>query len=314
MNAPIESLRKELIAPRSNYDLAQEILVVLWRRKFMILAVAFAAAVLGAGVTRLMQPRYTSSAVIQVDLGGHDVTQLNVRGDTVANTAPSISVDGKVYVESYARLIQAPEVVRQVVLRLGLDKVQVEPSFLHAVLSKIAKTIFFGSSTKPSPVDLATKRLLDDLTVGTDTKSYLITVTYTANTPEDAAHIANALVSEALHMQFVRTLADRHTVAQRALTDLSATYGPKHPAFERTKAYLAESEALDKAADLQSAPMSESELAGTGHVVPARPFTIPTSPKRPIIIGFSFLLGLAGAIGFALLVERRNGRLKRDVV
>ena len=307
MNAPIESIRKEIAASRSNYAIAREIASVLWRRKVMIASVSMTAMLLGAITTRFIESRYVASAVVQVDLGGHDAAQFNFRGDVIASTTTPISIDAKVYVESFARLIQTEDVARRVVERLGLDKVPPQHSFLHPLVSVIGKVLWGGSVEQPSPVDLATRRFMDNLTVTTDTKSYLITVTYTAPQPEQAARIANAVVSEGLRMQQIRTRADRLTTAQRALADLSATYGPKHPLIERTQEYLSRSQMLSQAEDLRAEPMSEVELFETGHVVPAHAYTIRSGLKRAFIIAF-FLCGLISAIGSVLFRDWRDAR------
>ena len=277
-------------------NVAVEVLSILWRRKWMIAGICPAAIVLAVILTLLVGPRYTATAVIQLD-GGQDGP---------GHAAPSPAIDGATlatFVESQTSLIESREMARQVVERLGLDKSKTQ-SRIRAFIANTIGHLPFNYAGPSTPVDLATERLMSNLTVTSKPRSYLTTVTYTARTPQQAARIANAVVSEYMHYRVLQTLADRVVFAQRALTDLMVTYGAKHPLVMRAEANLALERSRMAAEEENATLMNDRELAETGKVVPAQAITIPSGARTSTVLALAFLGALVGGIALVLVLER----------
>jgi uncharacterized protein involved in exopolysaccharide biosynthesis len=65
------------------------------------------------------------------------------------------------------------------------------------------------------------------------TRSYPISISFTAASPETAAKVANALAVEYLRVKTMQRLADAATAAHREFAQRSAVYGEKHPSVVR---------------------------------------------------------------------------------
>src|SRR4029079_10899825 len=120
---------------------------------------------------------------------------------------------------------QTTSLLRQLV---GLDITAQTTSLLRQLVGR--------GSGSPSQLDRAAQALMRNLKVEREPRSYLLTVAYTGASPREAAQIANAFVDEYLRVRLLAELSDRQSAAQQALTDLQATYGPKHPRVKRAEA------------------------------------------------------------------------------
>jgi uncharacterized protein involved in exopolysaccharide biosynthesis len=279
-------------------DCAAKMHSIFWRRRAMIIAFSTVVPLLAGAATLLVGPRYTAKAVIQIDVSNQDATSAG---------ATTTAIDGAALVESNASLIKSQAIARQVVERLHLDQIQTE-SNIRAFIAKIIGHLHFNDASSRSQVDLATAALMNNLKVNIEPRSYLVTVSYTAGNPPEAARIANAVVSEFLHNRLVQKLADRCNVAQRALSDLLVTFGDRHPlvALAKEKLEMARSEL--KAEQQRTLLMSEPDLAETGRVMPAEAITIPSSSKFSIVLASALIGGLLSGIAFVLILDRRAVR------
>ncbi|AWN38213.1 GumC family protein [Methylobacterium radiodurans] len=162
------------------------ILTAIWRRRRAI-GILLALAFVGAGAVCLtLRDRYTAEAILQVDLGRPVSVPVGQAGQTAAPDTGAI-------VESEARVIRSRAVARRVVADLGLaDELG---SRGGALLDRLA---FWRAHAPAGPDPAAAERaalaLASGLTVTNDSRSYLITVGYTATDPARAARIANAFV------------------------------------------------------------------------------------------------------------------------
>ena len=114
--------------------------------------------------------------------------------------------------------------------------------------------------------------------------------------------------------QKIRKLAERHTLARRALMDLLVTFGDKHPQIARAEADIALAQARLLAEEQTTAPMTAKELAETGQVVPAQAVTIPSGPGTASLLALALLGGGIAGIGFALLLELRHTASRRALL
>src|SRR6516165_6974378 len=106
---------------RAHYGMvAQNALRLFWQRRRLIAASVVLAFLIGIIALAQMEPRYTSEALIQVDL--------NLNPDTNTKSPPTASVSAAEVVDSTARIIRSRATADAVVARLGLDK---DPRFEH---------------------------------------------------------------------------------------------------------------------------------------------------------------------------------------
>jgi hypothetical protein len=138
-----------------------------------------------------------------------------------------------------------------------------------------------------------------------DTRSYLIALSFTARSPDEAAKVVNAIA-----LQYVKDkeLDRRQSMVAAAELELSrqlANYGERHPKV------LQLADEVDSArAALKEAPGTEGgahDSIVTGESVKlAIPNRTPTSPKGFVILGMSFMLSLLAGIGLAVWCDRRG--------
>lgn len=307
-----------------NDEFMRELLFsVLRRRRKLIACAVIATVAVSMLIILLSRPRYTATAIIQTDLSDKNA----------GKSALTAVVDAGALVENHALLLESPLLARRVARRLGLDHPQHKPEsdlatsfvriklsgpdiavqatfFLRKLLGITAQTtsvlrqLVGRGSESPSQLDRAAQALMRNLKVERGPRSYLLTVAYTGASPREAAQIANAFVDEYLRVRLLTELSDRQSAEQQALTDLQATYGPKHPRVKRAEARLA------LAASSQARAVAEDgidalHLDAGGRVMRAQEVTIPVGPRARAIIGLGALLGPLLGLGLALVLERR---------
>jgi uncharacterized protein involved in exopolysaccharide biosynthesis len=298
MNAHTEIVEERAIPWLPSQDYIRQIPAVLWaQRKVIGIAVAL-SLLIGLIALLLMEPRYTASAVVQFDFSGRAdyarIIDLGERDATVA--APAIAIDASREVETFARLIMTDAIARRVVQRLGLDKDYENRSFISSWMDS-------RLPVPQSATDRATLQLLEGLTVTSDLRSYLLTVTYTAPHPVEAAELANAFLSEALRVQSITRLNNQFAAAQRSFKDLALTFGEQHPTMARAASNLAAAKQRLENQQQQIEAWSDADLSAAGNVVPAAVNTVPTYPKPRIIMTLSVVIGLLAGAALALLLD-----------
>lgn len=286
-----------LCAPRRNIrwqksPVPQELLSIFWGHRQVIAGCTVAALVL-AGVAHLLTvPKFSATAVIQFE-----PRNISAPGQTT----PAAVMDAESLVESETRLIDSPALSRLVVDRLARE---VGATRIAEVFPSVFELFDPGVTGTSAQLDRAASRLSGNMAIKNYPRTYLINVTYKAQSPEEASRIANAVVAQYLHNSRVQNLAGVHASAERTLGDLEVTYGPKHPQIIHAKANLAIARAQMEEAG-QSGLMSEEQLVGTGQVIPARANSIPTGPSLSKILIIAVAIGLVLGLAIVQLLERQ---------
>jgi uncharacterized protein involved in exopolysaccharide biosynthesis len=299
MNAQFEFRRLETINLGTYY---QGLVVSSLRavvRHWRLVAKTIAAALLLAVLLIMALPRrYTAEALVQ--------PQLFSRSDGSSRSALA-SIDAASLVAGEARLIQSSTIARAVVKRLDL---QDRPEFasptsgLAHVLNAV-KTAIFPETAMSSPLERAARNVRSRLEVGRDTRSYLISIAYTARSPETAAAVANAFALEYFNAKSLQQLSAAVSAAARELAQRSATYGENHPSFIKATADLELARQRLQAAMNRS---PGSDLENSEGVNLAEPSSAPSSPNGSMILGLAFLLALMVGVCSAIWLDRARIR------
>ena len=263
----------------------------IWRRKLLVIATVAGALVIGFVVALAIPNRYAADAIVQAYEGGFATNAVTPDGGTIA-------LDASMVVETQARLLGSRQLALQVVQRIGLERLR--PLLSKGRLSSWWHAIFYNSA-RPTPDyqdALAATRLLDELSIKTEPRVYLINVRYTAEDPEFAALITNTFVTEFLRMSRLKALSLQRDSAQRILGQL-ATLGERHPKVIEAKIRLEAANALLKAEENKTT--DEISRGSGGNVTFAQAAPVPSSPNRRAIIGIALLGGLLGGIGIGAL-------------
>ena len=186
------------------------IIGTLWARRGLILLMAVLGLALAILAGLLMTPKYVSTAQLFIDPRDLRVLQNDVSPNTVGSDPTSITG----YLESQARVIASDSIKSRVVERLNLDR---DPDFGGASAGFLSRLL--GTDTGPSPKATLYALAALDRTVGVrrGERTFVIDISATAQDPDKAAKIANALAEAYLDDQ----AAVRSEAAQRATTALT---------------------------------------------------------------------------------------------
>src|SRR5262249_46246908 len=134
------------------------------------------------------------------------------------------SVDATSIVNGEARLVLSDTVLQAVVGRLWPEG---HPEAGSG--SGWLRTMFFPETQTEAPVDRELATVRNKMQVVKDTRSYLISVSYTASSAEEAARIVNTVAVEYLRDKLVQRRRDAVIAAEAELTRQRAVNGEKHP-------------------------------------------------------------------------------------
>jgi uncharacterized protein involved in exopolysaccharide biosynthesis len=272
----------EDIVVRTLGSIAQRIHIV-------IAVVVFALAV--ATVLFWQLPRkYSAEVLLQPDLF--------LSEESAQNAAPQASVDGNSIVKGETRFISSPVMVRAVVNRLGLDR---DPEFAApGLLEKLP------NASEVSPLERAARRVWKRLEVTNDPRTYLVSISFTASTPEKAASVANTFALEYLRAKATQRLVDTLTATNIALAHQSANYGEKHPAIVQLKE---KREAIrSRLETVASSPtVSLRNFVRSGSVNLTDPNPTPSSPDGLQILGLTLALAVVFSTWLVIWLDRRAG-------
>jgi capsular polysaccharide biosynthesis protein len=300
MNAQTRFDQLEQFDFRAHYEnVAAKTVLSITRHKFLITLLVVIALVAAGLLIPQLPRKYTAEALVHPDLFPRD--------DGAKPASPLASLDGASMVASEARLISSDGMVRAVVKRLGLDhdrELPASPSpvsegvdWLHAAI--------LPETYVSSPLERATSSVRRKLTVTNDSRTYLISISFTAASPELAANVANAFALEYIRTKRMQRLTDVVTAASREFARRSAVYGEKHPSIvqAKTELELARIRLRDAA---NSTDGVESDIAGDEGVILAEPSPTPSGPKGLVILGLALISALVTGVGIALWLERRD--------
>jgi hypothetical protein len=215
---------------------------------------------------------------------------------------PLASVEAAAIVNGEARLVVSDTILRSAARRLWL-----EPRPETGSGSGWLRTMFFPETQTESPVDRQSTTLRKKLEVVKDARSYLIAISTTASSADEAAQIVNTVALEYLREKLVQRRRDAVVAAESELTRQRAIYGEKHPKV------LQAVEALDASQNDLKSVMGPDErgrdtLRTDESVRLAVPNRTPTSPRGTMILGLALILGLVAGIGLAIWRDRRGDK------
>ena len=270
-------------------------LATLWRRKLLVTSIVALAIALG-GIVVLMTPKqYTAESFVH---GGFTSPDLISR--IQEHNGANIGFDALQLVETQSRLLQSYQLARQVVERLGLDRLQVGNQVGNNRLFAWLQTKFYGDMLENPEYqkDSTATRLMRDLSVRTEPRVYLIVVSYRARDPKLATLVVNAFVAEFLRSITLQKLFDQRTSANNVLSQALKTFGEKHPKVREARIQL---EAADDMLRGESSKELEEILRDAGaKVTLAQADAVPSSPNPRAILAISLLAGLMASVGLAI--------------
>lgn len=210
------------------------------------------------------------------------------------------SVDATSIVNGEARLILSDEALQAVVRRLRPGQ-RLEGDQRLGWL----RNLFFPETRVELPIDREIAMLRNKVDVAKDTRSYLISISFTAASADEAARVVNTVAVEYLRDKWIQRKRSAASAAEAELARLLAVNGDKHPKV------LQAADALDAArADLKAFMGSDEEgqaLAGPDDGVRlAVPNRTPTSPKGKVVLGLACMLGLLAGVGLAIWRDWRG--------
>lgn len=197
------ALRQAMQAPPA-FDLIDTILTVLRQRAWLIASLTIGLTALVAVALALQPPRYT--AVTEVVLESREGTDYgNLEENTNYQRNPLAPAD----METQLRVLSSFELLVAVVDELGLEPepVTARPwtGFVEDVLRRLFPTLAIPSFLAPEPPPSAAEKrerilreVRDNLQLTRDPLARVLTIAYTARSPELAAEVANAFARQFL--------------------------------------------------------------------------------------------------------------------
>ena len=294
---------------RAHYeDLAEHTLTVIWQHKAFIVSLIALALVLACLIIPLIPRKYSAEALIYPNL-------FSEQGKTVALA----SVDAAAVITSEARLIQSDAILRAVVARLGLAPTDARlglapmdaswPPWAKQRLDWV-RLMFLPETRTNSPLDRMVKMLRDQVAVMNDTRSYLISISFTAPSADVAARVVNTFAMEYLRDKNLQQRRDIVAAAENELARQLANFGEKNPKVLQAAEELNAARASMKAA---MNPQGQDTIIIDERVKLAVPNQTPTSPKGFVILGLSFLSALLAGIILAIWRDRREAKRKHTI-
>jgi uncharacterized protein involved in exopolysaccharide biosynthesis len=300
MNRPLKFDRSDF---RADYgDVTAHALRSIGRHRGRIASLVALALALAIIIIPLMPRKYTAEALIYPDMFSRE------QGKTVALA----SVDAAAIINSEARLIHSDAILRAVAKRLELDHVAANlDSWARQGLDWV-RAMLLPETRNYSPFDRTVARLRNQVAVMNDARSYLITISFTAPSADEAARVVNAFAIEYLRGKAIQRRLDAVNSAEGELGRLLAVYGDKYPkTLQAAEGLNAARASLEAALSPQEG--GPDEVTNDQSVKLAVPNRTPTSPKGFVILGLSLLSALLAGIGLAIWSDRRDSKRKHTV-
>lgn len=275
------------------YRILNTAVVGLWRRKMLLTSIVAAALVLGLIVVLAMPTRYTAQAYIR---GEFFAPPDRVAKEDQVTTSRPMDLDLVRVLETQSRLLlESHLMARRVVEQIGLERLGLITSKPKLGL----RSLFGGAAKTPEDeVDIAASTLVQELSVTSDPRAYLLTVRYTAKDPELAQLISNGFVAELLRSTALATLYRQRSWEQSRLSTLLAQLGDKHANVAQAKMRLVATDDLIK----EQLSKSEEEILQAAGENVTEAVGLPVSRKS--LIGLFLLIGLTISLGVGLWLER----------
>ena len=277
----------EMVAARALSSIKRD-----WRLIVSIVAVTMTLACL---VIPLIPRQYSATALVYPNLFSIEQAKLTPKG----------SIDASSLVTSEARLIVSDAILQAVVTRLKLDEkpgVRGAGSWVSGITSWI-RTVILPETRNHSPFDRQVALLRNRVDVAKDPRSYLISISFTAPSADEAAAVVNAIALEYVRDKKILRGQSAVATAEAELQRQLAINGERHPRVLLSVDAL-ESARAELNAVLTAEEASPEVLAVDEGVKLAIPNRTPTSPKGFVVLGLSFIVSLLAGVGLAVWRDR----------
>lgn len=277
----------EMVAARALSSIKRD-----WRLIASIVVVTMTLACL---VIPLIPRQYSATALVYPNLFSVEQAKLTPKG----------SIDASSLVTSEARLIVSDAILQAVVARLKLD---VRPGVMGAGswgtgITSWIRTLILPETRNHSPFDRQVALLRNRVDVAKDTRSYLISISFTAHSADEAAAVVNAIALEYIRDKKILRSQSAVALAEAELQRQLAINGERHPKVLQSIDGL-ETARAELTAILTAEDAVQEALAAEEGVKLAIPNRTPTSPKGFVILGLSFIVSLLIGIGLAVWRDR----------
>lgn len=183
------------------------------RRKYVILMIVLAAAVIGIVATLMMPSTYTATSQLEIKREQNQVT--NVEGVEARTSAQ----DQEFYATQYV-LLETRPVVERVARDLRLARN--DDFFLSHGVDLEAVDTLSTATGRNNRLELAVDLLLDNVTIEPIRTSRLVDIRYESRDPDLAARVANewaeAFIAVSMDRQFASTADAREFLEERLAT------------------------------------------------------------------------------------------------
>jgi capsular polysaccharide biosynthesis protein len=260
---------------------------VLWQRKWLITPFVVVLPALAFVALVLMGPRYTAEAMLELgfDRKGADT---KIQG-SIAN------VDASVLLDSAARVLRSRQIAIAVVARLGLDK---DPQYTRTPVTlralAFAQALLRLPEAEATPHDRAVDEILRRIRVTAEPRSYVISIATTAERPERATALVNAVAAAYLRNRMLQEVS----VAENEMKETAAIYGTRHPQYQLVQTKLRDLEAELNALGDES--KGGARVVAGDSFIPGDVVVGPSTAKIGVVLGVALLLGLACGVWMAL--------------
>jgi uncharacterized protein involved in exopolysaccharide biosynthesis len=289
---------------RAHYeDWAVHALLSIGRHRGLIASLVALSLAIACIIIPLLPRKYSAEALIYPTLFSREQ----------GKAAPLASIDAATIVNSEARLLRSDALLRAVVKRLGLAPVAKSQSWATQGLDWV-RTMLLPETRNHSPFDRTVSMLRNKVGVMNDSRSYLISISFTAPSADEAARVVNAFAIEYLRDKDLQRKRDWVGAAEGELGHQLAVYGDKHPKVLQAVEELDAARASLKAAMSPQEGDQDEVVTSDDSVKLAVPNRTPTSPKGFVILGLSFLSALLAGIGLAIWRDRKDAKRKHTVV
>jgi uncharacterized protein involved in exopolysaccharide biosynthesis len=277
------------------------------RRDWRLIASLVALALtLACVIIPLMPRQYSATALVYPTL---------FQSDQGGKLTPMGTIDATALVASEARLIVSDAILQTAVRRLEMDRkpeTDETQSWLAGIKGWI-RAMILPETRNYSAFERQVALLRSRVDVQKDTRSYLVSVSITARSPEEAAAIVNTIALEYFRDKKMLRSQNAVTAAESELVRQLAINGEKHPkvlqSLDGLEAARAELHAL--AAAEEGGQNTQVTDEGVKLAIPNR---TPTSPKGFVILAVSFIASLLAGIALAVWRDRLGFEPRRFLV
>jgi uncharacterized protein involved in exopolysaccharide biosynthesis len=293
----LEIVKDANLTTAAHYDaMVRDVVHRLWLWKLWVGLAILGALAIATASLKYIGPSYTSEAIIQLDFNQ------NAPG----SGSRGVVLEASALVDSAARILRARSTAEAVVTRLQLDQgQQFQTRSLPSQMLAHFRTFLGIADLPPSPRERAVKTVMRQLQVSTDPRSYLIVISATSKTPEQAAALANTAAMHFLQEAALDKAKASRAAAAQELAAVAMTYGVRHYKYIQAQHQLEQLQArLDTM--LKAMPADPDLLQS---LIPARPIFEPSGPNIPVFFAAAIAVALALCLWLAWLSVRSGNRL-----